>query len=363
MLAERGIFGMIWVGEALDVTARYGKLASFVEVGERLTEQLLPLVGLEEEIRALKEKTGAIIDMPGVSIVGPSASMPKANISVYWSREENCYLVVITRHSARSDLEVELSRQIRARLIAEAEVTGKSRELAKANAELARVNGDLEEFASIISHDLKAPMRMLRYIVDEIETSLGEAATPELTAKLADMRAQSRRMTGMLTALLEYASAGRKEEVLEHVDTHALAHAIVHSMRPPPGFQIDIEGIWPAITTLVAPLDLTLRNLIDNAIKHHDRPEGHIRLVGADAGDALVFCVEDDGPGIAPSEHTAVFLPFRRLDGVETEGQGMGLAFVKRWVEAAGGRLELISNPAERRGTTFRLTWPKAVSD
>lgn len=359
MLAERGIYGMVWVDEDLYVTARYGRLVNFVDICEPLTSQLLPLIGLEDEIRALKNNKGSILELPGIAIIGADGEAPKLNIAVYWSVEETCYLVVLTRYASRSDVEIELSRQTRARLIAEAEVTHTSKILAKTNTELERANRDLAEFASIISHDLKAPMRMLRYIIDDVEAALaaGEKAVAE--AKLADMRAQSRRMSQMMTALLEYSSAGRKEEIAEEVDTQALAQAIVTSMRRTPGFAIEIRGLWPAVLTVAAPLDLVLRNLIDNAIKHHDRAEGKVELTGSDKGNYLEISIADDGPGIARDEHEAVFLPFRRLAAAGAEGQGMGLAFVKRWVEAAGGRLELESDPEVRRGTTFRLTWPK----
>lgn len=359
MLAERGIYGMVWVDEDLYVTARYGRLVNFIDICEPLTSQLLPLIGLEDEIRALKNNKGSILELPGIAIIGADGEAPKLNIAVYWSVEETCYLVVLTRYASRSDVEIELSRQTRARLIAEAEVTHTSKILAKTNTELERANRDLAEFASIISHDLKAPMRMLRYIIDDVEAALaaGEKAVAE--AKLADMRAQSRRMSQMMTALLEYSSAGRKEEIAEEVDTQALAQAIVTSMRRTPGFSIEIRGLWPAVLTVAAPLDLVLRNLIDNAIKHHDRAEGKVELTGSDKGNYLEISVADDGPGIARDEHEAVFLPFRRLAAAGAEGQGMGLAFVKRWVEAAGGRLELESDPEVRRGTTFRLTWPK----
>ncbi len=359
MLAERGIYGMIWVDETLTTVARYGRLVDFVEVGEPLTRELLPLVGLEDEIRALKDSDGRVIELPGIAIVDNKGESPKINISVFWSKDEESFLVVLTRYSSRSDLEVELSRQIRARLMAEAEVMQTSKELAKTNAELARANRDLEEFASIISHDLKAPMRHLRYIVDEIETATEGALSGSAISKLSELRDQSRRMSGMLTSLLEYSSVGRKEEIAEEIDTHGLIHAIIGSMRRTPGFEIEIAGFWPTISTVVAPLDLVLRNLVDNAIKHHDRADGHIRISCADKGDTLLISVEDDGPGIAKDQHAAAFLPFRRLKPGGAEGQGMGLAFVKRWVEAAGGRLDLESDPSLRRGTTMRLQWPK----
>jgi signal transduction histidine kinase len=359
MLAERGIFGMLWVDDALCVSAKYGRLVDFIEVGQPLVAGVFSLSGMEADIRALKSNPDSIIDMPSVALVDGSAQSPKINIAVHWSQEEGCVLVVLTRLSTRSNLEFELSRQMRARLIAESEVIHKSKELAKANADLARANRDLEEFAAIITHDLKAPMRTLRYLGIDLEQELGERASPKARVTLQHMQAQSQRMSEMMSALLDYASAGRKEEVAEPVDTEAMVHAITRSMLRRPGFKIEIAGGWPQVFTLRAPLDLALRNLIDNAMKHHDRDAGSAHVSCTDRGHALEIRVADDGPGIAPSEHAAAFLPFRRLLRAGGEGQGIGLALVKRWVESAGGTLKIESNPSVKRGATFVLLWPK----
>lgn len=360
LLANQGLFGLIWADDQLVVTARYGMLVEFVEIGEPVTLSVPPFVGLESDILALKTGRGAMLDLPNVSIVrGPDAS-PKLNFTALWSVEENCYLVLVSRAGAQSNVEVELSRQIRARLIAEAEVTHKSKALSKANAELARANQDLEEFASIISHDLKGPMRALRYMSEDLAANESLQTSPDAVAQLAKMRAQSQRMSEMLTSLLEYSSAGRKDEVVEFVDTAALLASIVRSTPRSDGIAIHLSGVWPSIKTLRAPLDLILRNLLENAIKHHDRPTGLIRLGCEDGGDWLRFEIEDDGPGIEPKHHGSVFLPFRRLEQARAgDGQGMGLAFVKRWVEASGGRIGLVSNAPGDRGTILWFDWPK----
>ena len=360
LLADRSVFGLIWVDDALQVTARYGPLVDFVDIGEPVTMSVPPFFGLENDILALKGTQGSLLDLPIVSIIRRPGASPKLNFTALWSSEENCFLVLVSRAGSQSNVEVELSRQIRARLIAEAEVTHKSKALTKANAELARANKDLEEFASIISHDLKGPMRALRYMAEDLSQTEGLQASPEALGKLTEMRAQSQRMSEMLTSLLEYSSAGRKDEMAESVDTADMAAAIIRSTPRPAGIEVKTSGIWPKIVTLRAPLDLVLRNLLDNAVKHHDRPEGLIRLSCQDEGDWLRFEFADDGPGIDERHHAAIFLPFRRLQQAEArEGQGMGLAFVKRWVEAAGGRIGLVSNGSLKRGATFWLEWPK----
>lgn len=362
MLARRGVYGLVWLDEDLDVVARYGPLVEFVEIGEPIIDSVPALIGLEADVLALRAGGGDAVDLPSVAIVGPDGATPRLNLTILWSREEQCFLLLVSRAVSRSDLEAELSRQIRARLIAEAEVSAKSRVLARTNEELARVNRDLEEFAAIISHDLKAPMRALRYLVDDLESLLGKTATGEPRAKLDQLREQARRMTGMLTSLLDYSCVGRRAEAVERVDTAALVAAVVRSIPRPPGLEVEVRGLWPILETLAAPLDLVVRNLVDNAIKHHDRAEGLIRIEAEEAGEAIEITVSDDGPGIAPALHDVVLLPFRTAGETgHGAGHGMGLALIKRTLDAVGGSLALHSDPLRTRGTAFRVTWPKKI--
>ncbi len=361
LLAERGVYGLVWIDDDLNVTARYGRLADFVEVGEPLTASVPPLIGLEQDIATLRHSLGTVVDIPAVSIIAKGTQSPRLNLTVLWSTEEETYILLISRAVPRSDLQIEFSRQIRGRLLAEGELKRQSVDLARANTQLERANHDLEEFAAIISHDLKAPMRALRYLADDIERELGAAISKKAREKFARLKEQSQRMSDMLTALLVYSSAGRKAEVLELVDTRALVRGIVKSVHRGPKFKIEVDGVWPVLESLRAPLDLVLRNLIDNAIKHHDREDGVVRVVGADGASELEISICDDGPGIAPKHREAILLPFRKVCE-HSDGQGMGLAVVTRTLDIVGGRLVVLSCPDGGRGATFRVLWPKTIT-
>ncbi len=356
LLAERGVYGLVWIDEKLMVSAIFGRIVKNVEIGLPVTVSLPVLVGLETEICALRERDSGVLDVPAVSIVSADGAQPRVNLTIFWSAAERSFLLLMARTGARSELEIDLVRQMRARLMAEAEVSAKSRALERANA-------DLEAFASIISHDLKSPVRRLRYMVDDLEASLPEAAQSHAAAQFDHLRAQSRRISDMLSALLEYSSVTRKSEVLEEVDSRALLQAIITSLGVPAGFEIRIDGDWPVLFTFRAPLDLVLRNLVDNAVKHHDCPPGRISLAGRLDEAALTMVVTDDGPGIQPELREAVLLPFRRLDAArDVPGDGMGLALVKRTLDGVGGQMEITSPAPEGRGTTFTISWPRRVS-
>lgn len=356
ILAERGAYGLAWLGDDLVVEATYGRLADFITIGEPVTDTLYALVGLEGEIRGLRDRPEEIIDLPDVSLVTDSGARPRTNLSIFWSTLERKFVVLIARMGAQSNLELDLVRQMRARLIAEAEVSAKSRALEKANA-------DLEAFASIISHDLQSPMRALRYKVDDLEAALAPDAAGKIARLLQDLRAQSRRMTGMLTALLDYSAVTRKIDAAEPVDTRQIIHAIVASLRVPDAFRVTINGDWPAMETLAAPLDLVLRNLIDNALKHHDRDQGEVTVEARTDAEWVVFTVADDGPGIRPEHRSAIFLPFRRLElQQKVPGHGMGLALVRRTVEGIGGQIVCSSDAPAQRGTVFTIRWPRVLN-
>ena len=168
----------------------------------------------------------------------------------------------------------------------------------------------------------------------------------------------------MLTDLLAYTRIGHTEEAYAEVDTRALMVAIVKSLPRPEGFSVDLAGDWPVMEVIEPALDLVVRNLLDNAIKHHDRPNGRVVIAAQSWPRGLEISVADDGPGIAPEHHAAVFQPFLKLASgatPETSGSGIGLSLVRKAAETAGAVLTLESDPGARRGTTFRLRWPGRI--
>ena len=357
LLAERGSFGILWLDADLNVVERYGRLVDFVPPNRPVAEALLPLIGLDEQIKAVADGERGVLEMPGVSIRAPGAPQHRLNITVLWAAAEQRFLVLVARASSESDIEMHLAQQMRARLMAEADATALARQLARANR-------DLEEFASIISHDLRAPMRAMRYLTEDAETALASGEVALAQARLSRVREQSLRLTTMLAALFDYSRAGYKQDVVARVELKVLVDAIVRSLSRREGLRIDIEGDWPAIETLAAPLDLVVRNLIDNAIKHHDRTEMRIIVSCREQADAMEITITDDGPGIDPRHHAAILLPFRRLSGDhDPASSGMGLALVKRTIEAVGGRLQIESDPAVRRGAAFQVIWPRAIGE
>jgi signal transduction histidine kinase len=118
----------------------------------------------------------------------------------------------------------------------------------------------------------------------------------------------------------------------------------------------------PPLRTHRASLLVVLQNLIGNAIKHHDRSDGHVSVTMRKQNGMAEFRVSDDGPGIAPRFHDRIFVIFQTLASRdEVEASGIGLAIVKKRVEGHGGRIWVESEPPAR-GTTFVFNWKEAAS-
>lgn len=353
---ERSIFGIVWFDTQLTTTARFGDLSHFVEIGVPLSQAVLPMYGLDDQIEALRRLPDRCVEVQNVATHTAQGSTPKLNFVVYWTPKQQTYVMLISRVMSRSDLELELSTQTRARTIAEAKLLEKSREIERANR-------DLAEFAYVISHDLKAPMRALRYTTEDLSAALGQHPDAEASKLIEQIREQTTRMSDMLLGLLTYSRIGRKREAVEAIDTRQLAETVARGTHPRPGFSVVVDGEWPTVPTLAAPLDLVLRNLIDNALKHHDRREGTVRVTAAHTReDYLTITIADDGPGIPPEYHAAVFQPFVKLNARESapvsDSSGIGLSLVRKTVETVGGTLLLSSVAPAMRGTTVKIEWP-----
>ena len=226
--------------------------------------------------------------------------------------------------------------------------------------ELARSNTMLEEFAYAASHDLQAPLRAIANLVEWVEEDFPGDVPAEVGRHLEKLRTQTQRMQNLTDDLLAYSRAGRVEEVVLAVDTAELIGEVAELLSPPEGVVITADVDLPKLATARSPIEQVFRNLIGNAIQHHDRDDGKILVSAVDRDDFFEFSVADDGPGIPKEDHERIFTMFHRsVSSERAESTGIGLALVKKIVEIHGGRVWLES-PGDR-GTIFRFTWPKKM--
>ena len=251
---------------------------------------------------------------------------------------------------------VALSIDITDRRLAEIALEKKTRELARSNA-------DLEQFAYVASHDLKAPLRAIEVLVDWLREDLEGTEIGDVQENLGLLKQRTGRLARLLDDLLAYSRAGRKVGDIRRVDTRELVQDIATLLQPEQVMRIEADDSLPTMTAFPAPLEQVLRNLINNAIKHHPTGEGYVKVSAQQRDDHVVFAVEDDGSGIPEEFKDKVFKMFQTLKPRdEVEGSGMGLAIVKRIVEWQGGRIWFQEGP-DGRGTVFRFTWNQMSSE
>ena len=227
---------------------------------------------------------------------------------------------------------------------------------------LARSNLHLEEFAHVASHDLRSPLRAIANTVEWLGEDLGENIADEIREHLDRLRLQARRAMTLVSDLHNYSKVGRKKELEEPVDIAMMTREIFKSLPAARSMRLNVSGEPASLLTAKAPLDLVLRNLVDNAVKYHDRPDGTIFVRWRQEGSTIAFEVEDNGPGIAEQYHQLVFQAFQKLESYEqVSGSGLGLATVKKTVEHFGCAISLHSPVRDGRGATFVFHWPLCV--
>lgn len=229
-------------------------------------------------------------------------------------------------------------------------------EMARYLSELERSNRSLDEFAYAASHDLKSPLRDVVNLSAWIAEDLGGDLPPATQRHIETMQQRVRRMDELLDDLLRYARAGRPGGDVEEFNLAEAVSRAVQQVGIPEGFHVVNDAPDVLVSTERVPLEQVLRNLIANAVKHHDRRAGRIEVSARIDGETLIVRVTDDGPGIDPAYHDRIFRMFQTLrpkgDGA---GSGIGLAIVRKTIEAHGGAVAVRSQVGA--GATFEFTW------
>jgi len=226
---------------------------------------------------------------------------------------------------------------------------------------LEKSNSELDAFAYVASHDLKAPLRVIENISHWLEEDLGERLDKESRENLLLLRSRTQRMEKLLEDLLEYSRIGRKldENYDETLSGDKLIKDITLLIAMPEGFSLSASQEFLALKVNKMPLQIILLNLISNAIKHRDKDNGLIKISVKEQENQYSFSVKDDGPGIAPIYHQRIFEMLQTLKPRDrVEGSGMGLAIVRKHIELFGGTITVESE--EGKGCTFIFTWPKS---
>lgn len=228
--------------------------------------------------------------------------------------------------------------------------------------ELENINKELNDFAYIVSHDLKAPLRAIGSLVNWLTTDYGEKLGEEGNEMLKMLLGRTTRMHDLIDGVLKYSRLGRQTDEQTVIELDKVVPDIVDLIAPPPHITVEIQRPLPIIMGESTRVQQVFQNLLSNAIKFMDKPQGVIRIGCTRDNGCWKFSVADNGPGIEERHFTKIFQIFQTLSARDSyESTGIGLTIVKKIVEMHGGKIWLESKVGV--GTTFFFTFPARRED
>ncbi len=213
----------------------------------------------------------------------------------------------------------------------------------------------LNDFAYIVSHDLKAPLRAIGSLATWLEADYSDKLDEEGKTTLSLIVQRTQRMHNLIDGILNYSKVGRDQSKITMVKTHELVLKIADMLSIPENIKLILEAELPDVQYEEIKLQQVFQNLMSNAIKFMDKPAGEIRISFIEKQHHFEFSVTDNGPGIDKVYHKKVFQIFQTLQARDKlESTGVGLSIVKKIVESYGGKISIDSEVGY--GTTFTFS-------
>ena len=220
-------------------------------------------------------------------------------------------------------------------------------------------NEGLQEYAHIVSHDLKSPLRSISALVSWLEEDFGDKLGPAGLSQLNLMQDKIASMDQLITGILRYSSIGSEKARFEICPTLELIQQLKATIYWPEQIALRFNGTMPSIKADKTQLQQLFQNLLSNAISHMDKPKGQIEIGYNDLGDLHEFSVKDNGIGIPKAYKEKIFEIFETLES-EKGSSGIGLSIVKKIVQLHGGTIWVKSEYGA--GATFYFTIKKDIS-
>ena len=223
---------------------------------------------------------------------------------------------------------------------------------------LEKSNAELDKFAYVVSHDLKAPLRAIGNLTGCIEEDFSDTLPADALNHFNTIKNRVSRMEGLINGILDYAKANKNSGNTESFKSDDLVKETIELIGVPENAVINIRAGMPSIQAEKIKLQQVFMNILSNAIKYNDKTDIQVEVGAEDNGNDWMFYVKDNGPGIEPRFHDKVFIIFQTLNARdEVESRGVGLAIVKKIIEDEGGHISIDSDLG--KGAKFIFTWPK----
>lgn len=227
-------------------------------------------------------------------------------------------------------------------------------ELIRTNNELSRKVKELDQFAYIVSHDLKAPLRNISSIITWMEEDFEREIPQTLKEQFRMVKSRIISMENLIEGILSYSRSGRNSKP-EWIVPAEICQEIIDMNVSGRQIALNIQPNMPAFMGQKTQFMQVMSNLLNNAVKHAGE-QAQISVGATPLEGCLQFFVKDNGPGIAPVHHQRIFEMFQSLHENENKGSGIGLAIVKKIIENQNGKVWVDSQPGQ--GATFYFTWP-----
>ncbi|MFC1739256.1 ATP-binding protein [Planctomycetota bacterium] len=262
----------------------------------------------------------------------------------------------------KQDHIIAMARDITERKKAEQKQTQLIEKLRDTTQELEDINQELKDFAYIISHDLKAPLRGIKTLADWLSADYADKLDEEGKEQMGLLLSRVARMHNLIEGVLHYSKASRSQEEKDRVDLNEIVSNVIDMIAPPEHIDVTVDTKLPTIFCEPTRIMQVFQNLVSNAVKYMDKPRGWVKIGCLEEDDFWKFTVADNGPGIEQRHFERIFKMFQTLTPKdEFESTGVGLTVVKKIVKLYGGEIWLESTIGQ--GSTFFFTLTKQKKD
>ncbi|WPP49776.1 sensor histidine kinase [Catalinimonas niigatensis] len=234
-----------------------------------------------------------------------------------------------------------------------------SKDYAIQNELLLKRNKELDDFAHIVSHDLKAPILNLKGIIQLIE----DGKLNDQEKMFSIFKGQLKKMENLIECILTYSRAGHEKVDKTRLDIKEFLTTMIKNLAMPDSFHVETEDELPILFTEEIFVEQVFSNLLSNAIKYNNKQEGKVKVgIERNTEDEIIYFVEDNGPGIPLNKREAVFNMFTILQKKkDVNSTGIGLAIVKKIINEKGGKIWIEDAVEWDTGSRFCFTWPVEV--
>jgi signal transduction histidine kinase len=224
--------------------------------------------------------------------------------------------------------------------------------------EIKSANQELSDFAYVVSHDLKAPLRGISSLSEWLLTDYADKFDVEGKELVNMLINRVKKMYSLIDGILQYSRVGSVKEEQQQVNLNNVVLDVVELLAPPENIQIEIKNTLPIVYCETTRIKQVFQNILSNAIKFMDKPQGKIIIDCTEENSYWQLSIADNGPGIEEKYFYKIFQIFQKLtNNQDSDSTGIGLSLAKKIVEMYGGNVWVESEFGE--GTTFFFTLNK----